>query len=219
MYLVWDWNGTLLDDAALCVEVMNKMLGKRGLPPLQGLAHYRELFTFPVKEYYRRAGLDLEREPFSALALEYITPYNQAALECGLCRGAKEALAWLQSRGVEQLIASASQEDALRAQVERQGIAGYFEALLGVKDSYGSGKEGVALAYLESRKAEPRQVWFVGDTVHDWEVARSLGCRCVLVAQGHQGVSRLKGTGAPVLPDLFALPGFLEESAGLGKHL
>lgn len=214
MYIVWDWNGTLLDDAALCVKVMNGLLEKRGLPLLGSLSHYRELFTFPVKEYYRRAGLDLERESFSALALEYIAPYNRAALECGLCPGAKEALAWLQKQGARQLIASASQEDALRAQVQRQGISEYFEAILGVKDSYGSGKEGVALAYLKSQGADLGQVWFLGDTVHDWEVAKSLGCRCVLVAQGHQSISVLKGTGAPVLPDLFTLPGFLGERTG-----
>ena len=30
--IIWDWNGTLLDDAWLCVDVMNGMLKEHGLP-------------------------------------------------------------------------------------------------------------------------------------------------------------------------------------------
>ena len=37
-HILWDWNGTLLDDAWLCVEVMNSMLAERDLPQI-GRAH------------------------------------------------------------------------------------------------------------------------------------------------------------------------------------
>ena len=49
-YVVWDWNGTLFDDVALCIQVMNGMLEKRGLPRLAGPEQYRQVFTFPVEE-------------------------------------------------------------------------------------------------------------------------------------------------------------------------
>ena len=52
-YVVWDWNGTLFDDVALCIQVMNGMLEKRGLPRLAGPEQYRQVFTFPVEEYYK----------------------------------------------------------------------------------------------------------------------------------------------------------------------
>ena len=31
-HLIWDWNGTLLDDLDLSVDVMNTLLARRGLP-------------------------------------------------------------------------------------------------------------------------------------------------------------------------------------------
>ena len=76
-YVVWDWNGTLFDDVALCIQVMNGMLEKRGLPRLAGPEQYRQVFTFPVEEYYKALGFDFSREPFSQLAAEYISEYDR----------------------------------------------------------------------------------------------------------------------------------------------
>lgn len=216
LYCVWDWNGTLLDDAGTCVDTMNVMLGKRGLPLLD-MGRYREIFTFPVQDYYRAVGFDFAREPFPLLAEEYIVPYNRAALSCGLCPGAREALEELRGWGVRQVVASASHQDALREQVEGQGIGGYFEALLGIQDVLGEGKAGVAKSYLLAHSADLGRVWCIGDTLHDYEVARQMGCRCVLVAQGHQSAGRLAQSGAPVLPSLFELPGFFRQ-AGEGPE-
>ena len=88
-YVVWDWNGTLFDDVALCIQVMNGMLEKRGLPQLAGPEQYRQVFTFPVEEYYKALGFDFGREPFSQLAVEYISEYDRRALGCPLRAGAE----------------------------------------------------------------------------------------------------------------------------------
>ena len=217
-FCVWDWNGTLLDDVQLCVDTMNAMLEKRGLPLLT-TERYREIFTFPVQEYYRAAGFDFEREPFTELAQEYIAPYNQAALRCGLCEGTREALECLQSWGVRQVVVSASHEEALREQVGAQGIAGYFEALIGIRDVLGAGKAGLAREYLKAQGAELGQVWCIGDTRHDFEVAQQMGCQCVLVAQGHQSKERLKQTGAAVLDSLHQLAPYLDKHPSGGYNL
>ena len=152
-YVVWDWNGTLFDDVALCIQVMNGMLEKRGLPRLAGPEQYRQVFTFPVEEYYKALGFDFGREPFSQLAVEYISEYDRRALGCPLRAGAEAALAELRRRGVKQVIASASHKKALEEQVAHFGIAGYFQALLGVEDSLGRGKSGLAGDFLRQAGA------------------------------------------------------------------
>ena len=50
-HVIWDWNGTIIDDAYLCVEVMNQVLKNRDLP-LINISSYRKNFCFPVKKYY-----------------------------------------------------------------------------------------------------------------------------------------------------------------------
>jgi len=42
----------------------------------------------------------------------------------------------------------------------------------------------------------------IGDTVHDFEVATELGCKCVLIANGHQSCEILQSTGVLVLDRL-----------------
>lgn len=203
-HIVWDWNGTLFDDAPVCVDVMNGMLRSRGLPELTP-ERYSEIFTFPVEDYYRAAGLDLQREPFPELAVEYITEYGRRARDCGLRRGAEAVLTALCGRGYAQIIASASQRGTLLEQVERCGISGYFEALLGLGDILAVTKEGLAREYLQSNGIAPEDVVFVGDTGHDWQTAQGLGCRCLLIEGGHASRRRLEKTGCTVLADLAEL--------------
>ncbi len=199
-YIIWDWNGTLLDDVDLCIDVMNGMLRRRGLSPLTP-ERYREIFTFPVENYYRAAGLDLESEPFTALAAEYISEFDRRVIDCGLRPGAIEALERLKGAGCAQLIVSASQRGALARQVESRGLTGYFKAVLGIGDILAVTKEGVAKEYLEKNGIKGEDAVFIGDTGHDWQVARAIGCRCVLMEGGHESRRRLERTGAVVASD------------------
>lgn len=210
-YIIWDWNGTLLDDVAVCIDVMNGMLRRRGLCELTPES-YREIFTFPVENYYRAAGLDLEREPFTRLAAEYIGEFNRRAMECGLRHGAKETLEALSQKGYVQIIVSASERRALAGQVEHYGIGGYFQAVLGIGDILAVTKEGVARRYMEENRIPAGGTTFIGDTGHDWQVARGIGCRCLLMEGGHESRERLEGTGAAVVKDMAGVLEKLAES-------
>lgn len=82
--VLWDWNGTLLDDAALCCELLNTMLARHGYAPVGSMEAYRQVFCFPIETYYRRAGFDFSRHPFAALADEYMRLYTPRSLGCPL---------------------------------------------------------------------------------------------------------------------------------------
>lgn len=144
--LIWDWNGTLLDDLQLCLGLLNELLEESGCPNRYDLEGYREIFGFPVVDYYRRAGLDLEKRSFESLAADYVARYDPASFSCSLCPGAADALAALKSAGVRQVILSASELTLLNAQVEHLGLAGYFDELLGQTDYYAHGKLAVGKA-------------------------------------------------------------------------
>jgi len=42
----------------------------------------------------------------------------------------------------------------------------------------------------------------IGDTVHDYEVAREIGAKCLLIAGGHQSIEKLTACGVPVLNNI-----------------
>ena len=207
--LIWDWNGTLLDDLQLCLSLLNELLEQNGSPNRYDLAAYREIFGFPVVDYYRRAGLDFEKRSFESLAADYVARYNPASFACSLCPGAADTLAALKSAGVRQVILSASEQGLLEAQVEHLGLAGYFDRLLGQTDCYGHGKLAVGTEWMARQNFDPAEAVMVGDTLHDAEVAAGLGAKCVLCAAGHQSRERLLTAGVPVIGTLAELPALL----------
>lgn len=205
--VLWDWNGTLLDDAALCCRLLNVLLARHGYAPVEGLEAYRAVFCFPIETYYRRAGFDFSRDPFPALAQEYMELYRPQSLDCPLQAGAREVLSQLRDGGVRQLILSASRLDDLERQVAHFGLREYFDRLLGLSDIYARSKTEVGVAWLRESGADPARTVMVGDSEHDLETARALGVSCVLFSGGHQPRALLAATGAPVIDALQQLPG------------
>lgn len=207
--LIWDWNGTLLDDVRLCLELLNVLLEQNGSANRYDLAAYREIFGFPVVDYYRRAGFDFEKRSFESLAADYVARYDPASFSCALCPGAADVLAALKSAGVRQVILSASELGLLQKQVEHLGLAGFFDELLGQTDYYAHGKLAVGKAWMERQGFDAADAVLVGDSLHDAEVAAGLGTKCVLCAAGHQSRARLAAAGVPVIDTLDQLPALL----------
>ena len=202
-HIIWDWNGTLLDDVDWCISRINTMLKKRGLSALDAKT-YRRIFGFPIIDYYRRAGFDFDKEPFEKLAVEYIELYHSEESNALLFQGAEEMLAAFQRQGIRQVILSASETGNLLSQMKPFGIRSYFDEILGVSDILGGGKIEAGREYI--LRARPERAVLIGDTVHDKEVADALGADCILIAAGHQSKETLTASGAPVvdcLADIF----------------
>ncbi len=202
--IFWDWNGTLLNDAWLCLDTMNLLLKKRQLPLLTS-NKYREIFTFPVRDYYRKAGFDFSREEFSIPATEFIEIYNQKVSDTGIFKNARQLLEYFRTKGYKQYIISAMQSEQLHASVKHQGLNNYFTEILGIRDHYADGKAYLAAGLMKDRKLLPGQVCIIGDTLHDHEIANSIKCQCVLVSSGHQSGERLRTSGRVLVNDIIQL--------------
>ena len=202
--VIWDWNGTLLDDLHLSLRIINQLLKRRSLPELSK-DRYREVFTFPVKDYYREIGFDFDREPFEIPAREYIDIYNRDVSTCGLQAGATDALERLQTMAVRQLILSAMEQNPLVENVKQNNIFSFFEVISGLDDHYATSKIENGKQLLAGAAISPEKALLIGDTIHDFEVAEAIGCHCLLVANGHQSHERLAATGCDVIDSLSEL--------------
>ena len=203
--ILWDWNGTLLDDAGWCVDVVNRMLRKRGLPTTD-LENYRNKFGFPVEEYYRKIGFDLTAESFTDLSVEFVSLYSAKSHGYALHRGVLETLSAFENLGISQAVLSASEQNNLDKQIMEFGLTARFTAVLGIGDIYARGKLELGRRYMAQRNSA--HCLLVGDTIHDREVAQALGVDCVLLSHGHQSRKRLIATGAVVLDYLGDVPPF-----------
>jgi phosphoglycolate phosphatase len=199
--IIWDWNGTLLDDSWLAVRVMDNMLTKRDLPGLT-LERYQEVFDFPVQDYYARVGFDFNLESFELLGMEFINHYNNLHFECGLRPFAKETLRKFQDAGLKQYVLSARKHDSLGEEMKYHGISHYFENFMGLSDIYANGKIELGKLLFQTHQINPKKAVLIGDTVHDTETANALGIDCILVEGGHQSAQRLKMENARIFKTL-----------------
>ncbi len=199
--IIWDWNGTLLNDLSLCLSSINTLLERRKLPLLDKRA-YKEVFSFPVKDYYEAIGFDFGKEDFSVPAGEFIELYDSHVENCPLQPAALETLSHFRQKGAQQFVLSAMQQTMLMHTLKHNGIVDFFEGIAGLDDHYAASKIQRGQQLISQFNIEKKNTWMIGDTDHDYEVANALGIRCILVADGHQSESRLKKTGATVIEAL-----------------
>lgn len=200
--LIWDWNGTLLDDRELCLGITNRMLGSRGRPPLSAEA-YQGVFGFPVSDYYRAVGLAADDGEFEAASVEFVRAYYDLADTLKLHPGVRECLFELGAAGLRQVLLSATPQRFLQPAIVGFGLTEAFDEILGIDTIHAPGKLERAvqwreLASAEGRPVDPSTCLLIGDTVHDWEVSREIGCACWLVDYGHTSRARLQSLGCPV---------------------
>ena len=200
--ILWDWNGTLLDDVELCVDALNRLLEKHAYPQRYDRDQYRAIFGFPIEDYYVRAGFDFSRHSFAMLAEEYMDDYIPASAACPLTEGAIEALDAFRAAGLRQVILSASPVPTLTRQAGERHVTGYFDRLLGLGDIYAKSKVELGRRFMQEEGIDPARAVMIGDSVHDFEVAQAMGTACVLQCSGHQNRQMLAATGAPVVEGL-----------------
>ena len=198
--ILWDWNGTLLDDVAYAIGVRNRVFPRFGLPTIDSLAAYHAQFTFPVKDYYYRAGVT--DETFAPVANAWMDEYVRGCDDVPLFPDALPVLDAFAAAGCTQAVLSASQLAILHQQLDNAGIRARFDAVLGLAHIYATSKQAIGMAYLAQSGFAAGDAVMLGDTLHDAEVARALGCGCVLVARGHQSREGLLAAGFPVTDSL-----------------
>lgn len=199
-HIIWDWNGTLLDDVEEGIFAMNNLLKKRKLP-LIDVEAYKEVFAFPVKDYYAQVGLDFEKETFEELAAEFIMEYKQFS-KYKLFDETEAVLEKIMKNGIKQSILSATEEKELIKIINDLGIIKYFSNIAGLNDFYANGKIERAKELIKENELKVEELLLIGDTEHDFEVAREIGCECLLVSSGHQSYERLKKNNANVVASI-----------------
>ena len=192
--IVWDWNGTLLDDVRISVDTINRMLEQKNLKRLT-VDNYKSIFGFPVKAYYELIGFDFSRDDWEEVSINFVNTYNALAKDVELTPGIMPVLEGLKERGVRQYILSALQEDLLINMLERFHIRGYFDGVCGSNNIYADGKVARGEEMLRTFPIDPSETLMVGDTLHDADVAEALGFDVCLYSGGHNSAERLREKG------------------------
>ena len=199
-HLVWDWNGTLLDDLHLVVSSTNAAFASIDGPVVSADEHRRE-FQRPVADYYAGVlGRAVDAEEFGRLDKIFHDAYRLGLTTCGL---AADAMSAIRSWPGTQSLLSMWFHDELVPAVEIYGLAGVFTRVDGLRGRIGGDlKAGHLARHLDDLGVPGTSAVLIGDSLDDAAAAAAAGAGCVLYTGGFTDTARLHASGLPVADTL-----------------
>jgi phosphoglycolate phosphatase-like HAD superfamily hydrolase len=202
MHIVWDWNGTLLDDLPVVIEAANVSLSRFGIAEINEDG-YRDHFTRPVRSFYdslfARAVTDYE---WTVLNETFHQEYYSKVQKANLTVDTLLALSAVDRMGWAQSLLSMSPQSWLEVVVGEKGVADRFILVDGLSGETGGHKAQHLADHLLALTAEPSRTVVIGDTPDDAAAARHVGAHVILYDGGSHHLPHLQGMGAPVAHSL-----------------
>lgn len=195
--VVFDWNGTLLDDTEIVLKAVNASEVKvLGIPPIT-LERYRDTYDAPLHLFYENLGIS--RETFDAksaeIAAKFHPIYEPLAAHARTRPGTKKTLHQLKRLGISCVILSNHTVEGIYLQLSRLKLTDLFDAVLangGTEEMHRTSKQHRLESYLEENDINPSETIIVGDTVEEIRIGQNLGLRTVSITGGNNSEKRLR---------------------------
>ncbi|MBQ4105000.1 MAG: HAD family hydrolase [Clostridia bacterium] len=201
--IIWDFNGTIIDDVQAALASVNDMLLKRNQPTID-INRYYEAVDTPISRFYETVFLPGTLD-FSDAVVEFDSGYEKHIQKNPVMIGAEEMLSRFQKMGKRQIIVSASNIDKITRRLSEIQLLQYFDAVLGRSDYQAGDKVFLAKKYFEENTTYPESCVVIGDCVADWQMSKELSCDCILNTKGHQSRKEFSVTDAEIIDNLTEL--------------
>jgi phosphoglycolate phosphatase-like HAD superfamily hydrolase len=204
-HIVWDWNGTLLDDNQAVVAAVNVVCAMYQRPAIT-LEEWRTVFSRPLDACYERLlGRRLSAADWERIERAFHGAYRALVPQQQLAADTREALRrWRAGGGSQSLLSMWFHDDLVRL-VDGFGLAPEFNRIDGLRAELGGGSKAAhAAGHLTALGLDPADVVLIGDVVDDASAAASVGARCILLSTGISTEASLAQAGVPVAGSLTA---------------
>lgn len=200
-HIIWDWNGTLVDDHDVVIEAVNAVMAEFGGRPVTS-EDYLNRYHRPVRGFYNHLlGASLTDDDWTRIDAIFNDHYISRVEAVPLAQDAEHALAAAERLGHTQSLLSMWRHELVIREVDRHGIAGWFQRIEGNRTRSGDPKSRSLELHIEALGLTASDTTMIGDTLDDFDAARAAGCRIILIT-GSQNPDNLKATGAPVVNSL-----------------
>lgn len=188
--------------------MMNDILRKRNIKEITS-EQYEKNFEFPVQNYYKKLGFDFKKETFEILGTEFIQNYNKNSHRCKLQPKVKYTLEKIFKLNKSQSILSAMEQKHLIHLITKHNLGKYFTEIIGLDNHYAKSKVENGKQWIVRSSLKINEILFVGDTFHDYEVAKIMGIDCILIPSGHHSKEKLETCSVPIINSLDEVLSFL----------
>jgi phosphoglycolate phosphatase-like HAD superfamily hydrolase len=200
-HVIWDWNGTLVDDLPVVVEAVNISLARIGEPPITA-DQYRDHYTRPVRRFYDGLlGRKITDSEWVSIDGVFHETYARTVDRVPLAVDAREAVAMVAAAGATQSILSMWWHTNLVPEVIRHGLDHIMVRVEGSSGDAGQTKAGLLKSHLESL-GNPASPVLIGDATDDARAALEVGIDVILYDGGSHHEEVLRSFGVPIARSL-----------------
>jgi phosphoglycolate phosphatase-like HAD superfamily hydrolase len=202
-HIVWDWNGTLLDDNHAVVAAVNAVCARYQRAAIS-LAEWRAVFRRPISAVYEELlARPLTDADWAAIDGAYHEEYDRLVPDLDLARDARPALRMWRAAGNTQSLLSMWFHEDLVTLTDKLGVAAEFVRIDGLRSAVGGDSKAASLvAHLAGLDLDPADVVLIGDVEDDASAAAGAGTACVLLTTGISTPEALARAGVPVVDSI-----------------
>lgn len=196
--IIWDYNGTILDDSTQALEAVNDLLKLYNLP-LVDRNYYLSNFGFPIENFYKNIGLNTQHIGIDILSEQFVNLYRKKLPKSQVHSLTLKLLNKFRALNLSQFILSAADQETLNQSVDQQKLNLFFKGIYGLSDKRAHSKVELGRNLLSNHNLNPNKCLILGDTDHDFEVGTTLGCQTILIPHGHQDIELLRSKTKSIL--------------------
>ena len=191
--VVFDWNGTILNDVAASASAMQKILDKLGDNRSATIELYRQHCSVPIRKTYESLGYGhLTNSEIVGINKEWQSAYKKVEHTQELQDGIESTISWLEKNRIPKVILSNHMRPSIEQNTRRLNLN--FDEILARKEQHHMitiGKRELMADYLQTMAFSPSRAVIIGDTAEEFDIANSPGMQSIIVTNGSVAKERL----------------------------
>ncbi|GMA98815.1 HAD-IA family hydrolase [Pelosinus sp. IPA-1] len=185
-YVIFDFNGTLVDSLHVVIEVYNRLAGeyKSNQIEQKDIAYLKGLSIMERAKF-----LDLKLYKLPLLAIDIYKLYKHSIKDLILFAGVKELLEELNASGLQLAIVSTNAEQNIRECLERNQI-GFISEIICSNNMFGKNED--IKRFMKKHDLKDSEVIYVGDEARDIIAGKKSGVKVIWVSWGFDHIDNAK---------------------------
>lgn len=181
--IVFDWDGTLMDSAAMIVDSVQSAARDLGLdPPTEARA--RHIIGLGLGDALRHALPDLPEDHYPELVERYRHHYLSRDHQLVLFAGADALIRQLAENGFRLGVATGKSRAGLDRALAHTGLGELFHSSRCADECHSKPHPQMIEELMDELAVSPAQTLMIGDTTHDLLMAHNAGVDAVAVSYG-----------------------------------
>jgi phosphoglycolate phosphatase len=189
-FIVFDWDGTLMDSTATIVQCIQASAKDLGLPiPDERAASY--VIGLSLVDAMQMVMPDVEPKYYPRMVERYRHHYLAKDHELPLFSGVREMLAELSHEGYFLAVATGKSRVGLNRAMHSASLLSMFDATRCSDETFSKPHPAMLQELTRELGQDMKRTLMIGDTTHDLQMAQNAGAAAIAVEYGAHNAADL----------------------------